>query len=155
MSRIYPQLPPQKSIFITYLLWLFGGLFGIHHLYLGNDLQAFIWWASLGGYFGIGWIGEMFKIPEMVRDANDDPRFIEKFVHVLRTNQKPKFSTSRFLFGIMVGYLWAQLILLAIPQDNFWGIDWSYLHWLVPLVGSLGIQNEQSHIYYSEVKDCI
>lgn len=92
----------------------------------------------MGGYFGIGWIGEIFQIPELVRDANEDPAFIEKFINTLRTNRKPKFTTSRFLFGIMVGYLWAQLILLAIPQDSFWGIDWSYLHWLVPLAGSLG-----------------
>lgn len=111
----------------------------MHHLYLGNDLQAFIWWATLGGYFGIGWIGELFKIPEMVRDANDDPAFIERFVYVLRTHPKPKFSTTRFLFAIMVGYLWSQLFLLAIPQDKFGGIDWSYLHWLVPFVASLGI----------------
>lgn len=136
--RIYPQLPPQKSIFITYLLWLFGGFFGLHHLYLGNDLQAFIWWATIGGYFGIAWIGEIFKIPEMVRDANEDPAFIEKYVNVLRLYRKPQFSTSRFLFGIMVGYLWAQLFILAIPQEKFGGIDWGYLHWFVPLVGSLG-----------------
>lgn len=123
---------------MTYFLWLFGGIFGLHHLYLGNDLQAFVWWATLGGYFGIGWIGEIFRIPEMVRDVNEDPAFIERFVHMLRTNPKPKFSTSRFLFAIMVGYLWAQLFLLAIPQEKFGGIDWSYLHWLVPLVGSLG-----------------
>lgn len=138
LNRVYSQLPPQKSVFITYVLWLFGGVFGLHHLYLGNDLQAFVWWTTLGGYFGIGWIGELFKIPEMVRDANDDPEFIEKFVHALRTTPKPSFSTSRFLFAVMVGYLWAQLFLLAIPQDKFGGIDWSYLHWLVPFVAALG-----------------
>lgn len=136
--RIYPQLPPQKSVWVTYVLWLFGGIFGAHHLYLGNDLQAFIWWTTLGGYFGMGWIGEAFRIPEMVREANEDPGFVERFVYQLRTTPKPPFSTSRFLFAIMVGYLWAQLFMVAIPQDKFGGIDWSYLHWLVPFVGALG-----------------
>lgn len=132
-------MPPQKSVFIAYFLWLFGGLFGAHHFYLGNDLQAFIWCTTIGGYFGIAWFGEIFKIPEMVRDANDDPAFMAKFDNVLRVYPKPTFSTSRFLFGIMVGYLWSQLFLLAIPQDKFGGIDWSYLHWFVPFIGALGI----------------
>lgn len=138
--RIYPQLPPQKSVIVTYVLWLFGGIFGAHHLYLGNDLQAFIWWTTLGGYFGMGWIGEAFRIPEMVREANEDPGFVERFVYQLRTTPKPPFSTSRFLFAIMVGYLWAQLFMVAIPQDKFAGIDWSYLHWLVPFIGALGMR---------------
>lgn len=132
-------MPPQKSIFVTYVLWLFGGFFGLHHFYLGNDLQAFVWFSTIGGYFGIAWIGEIFKIPEMVRDANEDPAFIEKYVNVLRVYRKPQFSTSRFLFAVMVGYLWSQLFLLAIPQDKFGGINWSYLHWFVPLFGALGM----------------
>lgn len=130
-------------MFIAYLLWLFGGLFGAHHLYLGNDLQAFIWWTTLGGYFGMGWIGEAFRIPEMVREANEDPGYIERLVYMMRT-PKPSFSTSRFLFAIMVGYLWAQLFMLAIPQDKFAGIDWSYLHWLVPFIGALGTKKQQT-----------
>lgn len=74
----------------------------------------------------------------MVRDANEDPEFIERFVNKLRVHRKPEFSTSRFLFALMVGYLWGQLVLIAIPQDRFMDIDWSYLHWLVPLAGALG-----------------
>lgn len=80
----------------------------------------------------------MFRIPELVRDANDDPEYIGRFIYAMRTNPKPTFSTSRFLFGIMVGYLWAELYMMAIPQDKFAGIDWSYLHWLVPFIGALG-----------------
>lgn len=137
--------PPQKSIFITYLLWLFGGWFGAHHLYLGRDLQAFTWWSTFGG-FGIGWLVEFFQIPSIVRDVNEDPSFIEQFVHKLRTQQKPEFSTSRFLLGIMVGFLWSQLILLAIPQESFGGIDWSYLHWLTPLGGALGKTNSVASV---------
>lgn len=136
---IYPKIAAgKKSVCVTYFLWLTGGWFGLHHLYLGNDLQAFVWWATLGGYFGMGWAGEIFKIPEIVREANEDPAYIAKFVAVLQTNKKPPFSTSRFLFGIMVGYLWAQLLMLAIPQETFGGIDWGFLHWFVPLMGSLG-----------------
>lgn len=136
--NIYPKLPPQKSVFITYVLWLFGGFFGLHHLYLHRDLQAFLWWSTLGGYFGIGWLVDLFKIPAMVRDVNEDPKFIEEFINKLRKHNRPEFSSSRFLFGIMVGYIWSQLLQMAIPQDHFGGIDWGYLHWLIPLPGALG-----------------
>lgn len=44
------QLPPQKSVFVAYMLWLFGGLFGFHHIYLHRDRQAFVWWCTLGKY---------------------------------------------------------------------------------------------------------
>lgn len=83
-------------------------------------------------------LSEVLKIPEMVRDANEDPAFIEKFVNLLRSHRKPPFSSWRFLFAIMVGYLWAQLLLLAIPQEEFAGMSWTFLHWLVPLAGALG-----------------
>lgn len=45
-----PQLPPQKSVIVAYLLWLFGGMFGFHHIYLHRDRQAFVWWSTLGKY---------------------------------------------------------------------------------------------------------
>lgn len=146
-----PDPPPQKSVCVTYLLWLVGGLFGAHHLYLGNDLHAFIWWTTLGGYFGMGWIGEAFRIPEMVREANQDPGYVERYVHMLRTTPKPSFSTSKFLFAIVVGYLYAQLFMAAIPQDAFFGIDWTYLHWLIPFVGALGKQSKRISFHFGIV----
>lgn len=74
----------------------------------------------------------------MVRDFNEDPKFVEQFIEKLKKHAKPEFSSYRFLFGIMVGYLWCQLFQMAIPQDNFGGIDWGYLHWVLPFVGALG-----------------
>jgi hypothetical protein len=47
-ENIYPILPKQKSLVIAYLLWLFGGIFGFHHLYLHRDRHAFVWWCTLG-----------------------------------------------------------------------------------------------------------
>lgn len=134
-----PQKPPQKSVLITYILWLFGGIFGLHHLYLHRDRHAFVWWCTLGGYFGIGWMSEIFTIPKLVRDANEDPVFVAKFVEKLKTHKKPPFSTNRFIGAIMVGYLFGQLIEIAIPQDTFLGIDWAFLHWLIPLGVAVGV----------------
>lgn len=115
----------------------------MHHIYLNRDLQAFIWWSTLGGYIGVGWFIDIFRIPAMVREANEDPAHMEKLAHTWRTQSKPDFSTSRFVFSFLVSFLYAQLFILAIPQDSFAGIDWAYyLHWFIPLVVAVGRLND-------------
>ncbi|XP_055628779.1 dnaJ homolog subfamily C member 22-like isoform X1 [Toxorhynchites rutilus septentrionalis] len=133
------ERPKQKSVLVAYVLWLFGGFFGLHHLYLHQDRRAFIWWCTLGGYFGIGWLSEVHRIPAMVRDANEDPRFVEEFRERIRVHRKPPFSTSRFVLAIMVGYLFGQVMMIAIPQEVFAGVDWSFLHWSIPLGVAIGV----------------
>lgn len=76
-----------KSIFLTYVLWLVGGFFGLHHIYLERDDQAFLWWCTLGGYVGCGWFRDIFHIPEYVADANEDKKFMEKHIQQLRTHE--------------------------------------------------------------------
>lgn len=63
--------PSRKSVILAYVLWLFGGIFGVHHFYLRRDRHAFVWWTTLGG-FGVGWLFEVFRIPRYVRDANEE-----------------------------------------------------------------------------------
>lgn len=74
----------------------------------------------------------------MVRDANEDPQFIEKFKESIRQHPKPPFSGWKFFGAIMIAYLWAQIAILAIPEEDFFGISFRYLHWCIPLVVSLG-----------------
>lgn len=87
----------------------------------------------------MGWIAEIFQIPSLVRDANEDPKFIEEFVEKLRKYKKPEFSINRFVGAIMVSYLWGQLIIIATPEDDLLGINWKFLHWFVPLFCALGV----------------
>lgn len=83
-----------KSKFWAYLLWLFGGLFGAHHVYLGRDDQAFVYISTFGGYIGIGWLRDIYRIPAYVADASDDPAFIKDFKQKVRANRKViKYST--------------------------------------------------------------
>ncbi|KAF2880352.1 hypothetical protein ILUMI_25815, partial [Ignelater luminosus] len=77
----------KKSVFLAYVLWLFGGIFGLHLFYLGRDAHAFLTWSTLGGY-GLGWLSDVTKIPRYVRDANDDPKFLAEFVQKVRRNKK-------------------------------------------------------------------
>lgn len=136
------ETPTRKSLTVTYLLWLLGGFFGVHHFYLNRDLQAFVWWSTIGGYFGVGWIVDMFRIPAMVREANEEPAHMERLAQQWRTQSKPDFSTTRFVFSFLVSFLYAQLFILAIPQESFAGIDLGYyLHWFIPLVVAIGRLN--------------
>ncbi len=84
----------QKSACVAYLLWLFGGYFGLHHVYLRRYRQALVWWCLPGGYFGAGWIRDLWRIPEYVRDANDDPGFVKKLREKMRECEKPAWSVS-------------------------------------------------------------
>jgi len=85
----------KKSKFWAYLLWLFGGLFGAHHVYLGRDDQAFVYISTFGGYMGLGWLRDVYRIPAYVADANDDPAFIEDFKRKVRANRKVNIQTFR------------------------------------------------------------
>lgn len=78
----------KKSRITAYVLWVFGGLSGFHHFYLGRDLHGFLWWATLGGYFGLGWISDLFYISEYVAEANDEPEFQKKMKDIMRKNKK-------------------------------------------------------------------
>lgn len=138
-ENIYPQIPAQKSLLVAYILWLFGGIFGAHHIYLHRDRHAFAWWCTLGGYFGIGWIFEVFKIPAYVRDANEDPKFISEFIEKLRTHKKPEFSSTRLIGEVIMSSLFGQLVMIAIPEDEFMGINWRFLLWTIPFFSALGV----------------
>lgn len=138
--------PRQKSKFWAYFWWLFGGIFGAHHFYLGRDDHAFIYFCTLGGYFGMGWLRDLFKIPTYVADANNDRAYLDWFTHQVRANKKPPFSTVRFLGSSCVSYLWGELVYIAIPEEEINGINFRPLIILVPgavafgtwIVGNVG-----------------
>lgn len=45
-----------------------------------------------GGYFGVGWTRDLWRIPEYVRDANNDVDYMKKLSDKMRTLDKPPFS---------------------------------------------------------------
>ncbi|KAJ0184062.1 hypothetical protein K1T71_000485 [Dendrolimus kikuchii] len=133
-----PPPPKKKSVFIAYFLWLFGGLFGAHHFYLGRDKQAFVWFTTLGS-FKVGWLGDVSRIPRYVRQANEDPREIYTLALKMNRNKKPPFSVNRFCAMLLIGYSWGQLMMSAVPPNEFLGIQRRYLNLLVPLFVALGV----------------
>ncbi|WP_228373221.1 TM2 domain-containing protein [Demequina silvatica] len=63
-----PMLPPKDTA-ITYILWFFLGVFGVHHFYMGKIGRGILWLLT-GGLFLIGWIVDLFTIPSQVRNVN-------------------------------------------------------------------------------------
>lgn len=106
-----------KSLFVTYLLWLVGGWFGLHHFYLRRDRHAFTTWMTCGLYFGVGWIRELWRIPEYVRDANEDPEYMEQLRSDMRKQSQPPVSWARSCGSIIVADILGYLVIGAIPND--------------------------------------
>ncbi|GLH16351.1 DnaJ protein homolog 1 [Gryllus bimaculatus] len=129
----------QKSVFMTYFLWLVGGFFGLHHLYLGRDSQAFLWWCTLGGYIGLGWLRDIFLIPRYVADANEDEQFLRKHIQTVKKHERPPFSMTRFCGMVIVSYLFGSVVMLAIPEDEVANINWNFLMIFVPLACAVGV----------------
>lgn len=87
-DTVNPVVQKKKSLLVTYFFWLFGGVFGVHHLYLGRIDHAILWATTLGGYFGLGAFRDMWRIPSYVKDANDDPNYVEIWKVIVRQNKK-------------------------------------------------------------------
>ena len=107
----------QKSLCITYILWFFFGWMGVHHLYLNRDRQAFIWWSTFGGYNGLGWIRDFWRIPEYVDDANEEAEYMDTLARRIKLYKKPRFSVSRFLGELLIGYYYGNLVRSGIPEE--------------------------------------
>lgn len=61
----------RKEVNITYILWLFLGIFGIHNFYLGKIGKGILYFFT-GALFLIGWLYDMVTIPQQVREYNDN-----------------------------------------------------------------------------------
>jgi len=132
-----------KSLILTYVFWLVGGAVGLHHVYLGRFKQAFLYWCMPGGYFGAGWFRDLWRIPEYVRDANNDPDFLADLSEKVRTWSKPPFKFVRFLAMTVASNLFATLAQIALPgpkDDLGPGIDFGLASMvLAPAASAFGI----------------
>lgn len=59
----------MKSILLAYILWLFGGFFGLHKFYLGRPFMGLFYFFTCGG-FVLGWLIDFFTLPRQVQMAN-------------------------------------------------------------------------------------
>merc|ERR1712110_837549 len=108
----------QKSVFVTYILWLCFGWFGLHQFYLGRDRHAFVLWSTFGGMFLFGWIRDLWRIPSYVEDANESEKYLAELTTLMRTHQFPRFTVVRFVGMLFVGYFYGTLVKLALPVEE-------------------------------------
>jgi DnaJ family protein C protein 22 len=84
-----------KSLILSYIFSLIGGLFGLHHLYLGRTQHALLWLTTLGG-FGIGFIYEFFfLINKYVQEANNDRLILIEYKLKMQQRKSPAFEIFR------------------------------------------------------------
>jgi TM2 domain-containing membrane protein YozV len=85
----------NKSLILTYIFSLIGGLFGLHHLYLGRTQHALLWFTTFGG-FGVGFIYEfLFLLKRYVYEANDDLRILNEYRLKMVLRKSPAWEISR------------------------------------------------------------
>jgi TM2 domain-containing membrane protein YozV len=63
----------EREVWVTYLLWFFFGIIGVHKFYL-NRFGWGILYIFTGGLFFIGWLIDLFTIPMQVRRYNEEVR---------------------------------------------------------------------------------
>ena len=85
-----------KYTILAYLFAVTGGIFGLHHLYLGRTQHALLWFTTFGG-FGIGILYEiLFSIKTYVREANHDKALFEQYQEKRLQRKSPAFQLTRF-----------------------------------------------------------
>lgn len=129
----------MPSLLKTYLFWLFGGFFGLHHFYLGRDKHAFITISLFGGYFGCGVLRDLWRLPEYIRDANNDKNYLDWLHEQMRLYKRPPCSFVRQSASLFVGSVYAHLASHAVPAEILPASVASILSILiVPLGASIG-----------------
>ena len=49
---------------------------------------------KIGGYFGAGWFRDLWRIPEYVKDANNDPSYLSHLSNKMREMPKPPIKVN-------------------------------------------------------------
>ncbi|XP_072174389.1 uncharacterized protein [Diadema setosum] len=99
-SKKYPGYLSPKQFSDVLILWLPPtGLFGLHHFYLGRTRYG-IFHACTLGFFGVGWIVDLFRLSYMVEKANTDIKLMKKGV---RVGEDPYVTSDAYLLAIPLG----------------------------------------------------
>ncbi len=113
----------SHSVLMGYVLWLFGFL-GMHRFYFGKQITGTIWFFT-GGLLGIGWLVDLFLIPEMDRraDVEYEPGPIDYNVAWILLTFLGMFGAHRFYMGKWITGL------IYLCTGGLVGIGWLYDLW--------------------------
>jgi DnaJ homolog subfamily C member 22 len=106
-----------KSLKIAYLFCILGGLFGLHHFYLGRHKQALVWLSTLGGFI-IGTLFDLYKMRQYVNEANQEEKYMQKFYKYQSQIKVPAFITNRSIGSVICGAAFAYLTNNCVPAES-------------------------------------
>lgn len=142
----------QKSTCLAYLLWLTGGIFGLHHVYLGRFRHAFTWWCTCGG-FGHGWFRDLWRIPDYVAESNQDHEYVREEKDKMR--RPLHWGGTRFCGELLLGLLFGVVCRACLPEEVY--SDYPVLKLVVPSAVALGVHtvanigNQQASLFWALV----
>ena len=127
-----------KYTIIAYLLWVILGWIGAHLFYLGRDFQGILWLTSFGGWFGIGWLRDFYKIPAYVKESNEDQGYMMQMVLIMRQRRRPSIwaNIHRVIAQVAFGSFYRYLVLYSLPEE--YSVNSFVVLLLVPLGTTLG-----------------
>ncbi|KAK7483494.1 hypothetical protein BaRGS_00025293, partial [Batillaria attramentaria] len=108
---------------VAYILWFVFGFWGVHHFYLRRDRQAFVWWATLGGVLGLGWLRDYKHLPRYIKECREDDDAYNKKgsnrnrVVLSRFGNAPTVSRKvRYAGMLVMGLNFGTLVTLLCPR---------------------------------------
>lgn len=136
-SSVFLKQRSEKSLTMAYVLWLIGGWFGWHLIYLQQDEQAalcqyhsqqlsfcasgfthctFVFFlvlvpdaGSLGGFL-LGWLRDLWRLPSYVAYANATVECVETLrLHYRLSPSRPPWSMTTLIAQLLFAFWFGEL----------------------------------------------
>ena len=107
----------KKSLSKAYLLWLIGGIFGLHLFYLRRHTQAIICLYTFGGFL-VGLIHDAYQMPNYVKEANLDSDYVEELKYEIYESESPSWCMSSFINCLVSGSFFYYFLMNIIKHDR-------------------------------------
>ena len=124
----------MKSLWIAYLFWLIGGLFGWHLAYLGFSTSAIGYTISFGG-FGLSWLSDFYHLSTYVHASNESFYFVENQKVLERFQLFPRISWTTCVFQCIMGQYTSHIFSCLLPSE----VELPFYEILASLGAGLGV----------------
>ena len=124
----------KKRTWLAYVYYLLAGWTGLHHFYIGRDFNAFLWGTTFGG-FGLGLLTDLFRLPDLIADANEEDLQMKQLRLEMEHRKKPAWKLERLFYLLATGTLYDLIFSSCLPSE--WKDEWYYFRLVHAIVSSL------------------